>query len=279
MADKYFQPGATNLAGATWATSRGGTYNASLATGDDAYILEGSQTITTGHTTDINSLTVGPQFQGALGTGSTSITLANDADGTTTIAGGTYANITSDGSNAIKTLNVEASIRVDVAGSSSIATVNVYRGSVEIGAGCDVSSIFRIFGGQCTLLVDGDTVPTAFVLGGSLTSYRSLDTVNQGGGVCILEDTAASGTATNVFGGRFNMRGDGTIAALNLYTRGTFTVRGAVDTPTITTANLYGGNYLPNWQNIEVTAGTTNNFGNVVIGRDSSGAGDISSGA
>lgn len=252
MADKFWRGTAgdgdwsnTN----NWSSTRFGSTGAGApASTNDVYILDGNYPIIAGLSaaaTDLNSLTVGPNYSGYIGTASTPLTVAvSGTSGATLKAiGGAWqwCKIIA-GTNGIDVLDIRStgSGKFWLSGGTTVDTY-LGTGNVEIEAGAVITNIYSA--GANLIMGDNATdVTIGHFAGGTVVSRRDVDTLIIGPtcSYTTLEDVTVD-TAATVFG-VWNCQSSGTVASLTAFPTARVSAAGSSATAlTITSLVKYAG--------------------------------------
>lgn len=238
-----------------------------VSTGDILEIREGTQVIDTDldrSADQLNAFRTFPNFRGQLGTAaSPAIVRVDNASAPRATIGcnASVVYLAAAATGGITTLDAKkGSGKLYLAGSGTIATLNVYSGEVEIGTGCIVTTL-NVYGGTVIIYSNGTGITTLTNHAGQVVTQRSITTANCEGGLLQLGSAAACTTA-NVRGtSTLNHRSTGTLGTCNLSGSATLTPRFALTHPIITTLNINSttARYFKTSGSITFAVGTTNN--------------------
>lgn len=248
-----------------------------VSTGDTLEIREGTQTIDTDldrSADQLNAFNTFPNFRGQLGTAASPAIVRVDnatAPKATIGCNASVVYLAAAGTGGITTLDAKkGSGKLYLAGSGTIATLNVYSGEVEIGTNCVVTTL-NVYGGTVIVYSNATAITTLTNHAGQVFTKRSLTTLNNEGGLVQLGSAAAVATA-NVRGtSTLNHRSTGTVTTCNLGGSSKLTPVFALTNPIITTLNLNSAtaDYRKYAGPIAFAVGTTNNNAGVAESRES----------
>lgn len=247
MASRYLVPTSGNVdwsSTSSWSATDGGASGASVpGTGDTAYLLRGTAAITSGLNQSTQTPTVVIQFDGSIGTESTSLTFDS---ATITVGDSSSATVFVAAAAGITvTLFENTSANVYVTAAPSGITARVGGGGLSIAGGIPGGSVY-VYGGN--VKTTASTVATAYAIlmyAGFVTWQAQLDTaiiVIHGG--TFVAACAPGGVGSNTIsqvdvdaGGLYYHNTSNTISAMYVYA-GTASAAGAVAPFTVTNSIL-----------------------------------------
>ena len=250
-----------------------------VSTGDILEIREGTQTIDTDldrSSDQLNGFRTFPNFRGQLGTAAAPAIIRVDnasAPKATIGCNASVVYLAAAGTGGITTLDAQkGSGKLYLAGSGTIATLNVYGGEVEIGAGCIVTTL-NVYGGTVIIVSNGTGITTLTNHAGQVFTRRSVTTANCEGGLVQLAAAAACTTANVRGSATLNHRSTGTVGTCNMAGSATLTPAYALTNPVITTLNLNSPQvrYVYKAGAVYFVPGTTNNNAGASITTESAG--------
>ena len=268
MADNIWQDVDEN-----WTNVANWSQGSAPAITEDIYFLTGSQTIDTnlpasGAGIDYNSLNVGPNFAGKIGTTTNKLYIGDvgtlyfngarcqecwlGVDGGGDALARTFVDSSGPGTNALHLFSGE------------FTNVHIRGGqSARVGAGATVTNLYGTGNGRCVIEASA-TLTNAYIAAGSYDNYAAVATLLRVyGGTWNHVGTTTFNIATLDQGGglfRFNSKG-GTITTANLF-GGKLDGSGGFGTPRIiTTLNQYGGVYDSSGTGSSITVTNYNEWG------------------
>lgn len=228
------------------------TAGAAPVTGDSAEVIDTSHNLTgTLTSANLTSWYFGPMFQGTI---DVTISCASGSTPVVTYASNcSTARITAGSSNITKLKCLGGALSVV---SGTVTTLETTTGAISVLAAAVVTT-HNGAGAPTTFAYNATAVTTCTVQAGSMSSNRSITTLNvAGNGTRATTTLAAAITTANVNNGaRLNHQSSGTITTANCYTGARMDAQGSPYVGfTVTNANVWAGSSYFAGETSKITA-------------------------